>query len=230
MAQTKEGAIKCAARKIGVAVEEYCQYLDRGEKWCFSCKNWRPVSCFNLERSRWDGRHPKCQSCTRVKVRKTTKGRPAAFKGRKHSPESKRKMAEKARGQKKRLGKTHTPESIAKIIATRRERNYTGGRSPAWRGGITDPNKAIRATFEYREWRKAVYERDGYICQDCGDDRGGNLNAHHIKSFADHPESRLDIKNGITLCETCHEKRHFKPDSTRNIARAKKGELNKWEK
>ena len=66
---------------------------------------------------------------------------------------------------------------------------------------------AIRNSMEYRDWRKAVYERDGYTCQICGK-RGGNLNAHHIKHFAQYPELRMDITNGITLCYDCHRAVH----------------------
>jgi len=52
-----------------------------------------------------------------------------------------------------------------------------------------------------------VFERDEHTCQDCGQ-RGGKLNAHHIKSYIDHVELRLDVDNGITLCCDCHKLRH----------------------
>lgn len=63
-------------------------------------------------------------------------------------------------------------------------------------------------TNEARKWKNDVFERDNYICQDCGDDTGGNLNAHHIKRRNDHPELRDCVENGITLCKTCHTERH----------------------
>lgn len=64
-----------------------------------------------------------------------------------------------------------------------------------------------RRSKEYCDWRKAVYERDDYRCQECGE-RGGRLNAHHIKPYAFYPDLRYDLSNGITLCISCHKKTH----------------------
>lgn len=71
-------------------------------------------------------------------------------------------------------------------------------------GKYTAEKKRFWSTSEYQQWRKAVYERDNYTCQKCGDNKGGNLNAHHIKSFVDYPRLRYVVSNGITLCEKCH--------------------------
>ncbi len=100
---------------------------------------------------------------------------------------------------------------------------------PFWNGGITPLRMLIRNLPEMREWRKEVFKRDKYICQECGK-IGGELNAHHKKSFhiilkefikeyhqfsiIEDKETlaRLaitykpfwDINNGITLCNDCH--------------------------
>lgn len=73
-----------------------------------------------------------------------------------------------------------------------------------WKGGINGENDTLRHRREYKDWRIAVFERDDYTCQCCGI-RGGKLNAHHINSFADHPDLRYNVNNGITMCVNCHD-------------------------
>jgi hypothetical protein len=63
-----------------------------------------------------------------------------------------------------------------------------------------------RNSYKYRQWRDAVYIRDNYTCQQCGNT--GAIQAHHIKEWKDHLELRYDPSNGITLCNTCHENIH----------------------
>lgn len=36
------------------------------------------------------------------------------------------------------------------------------------------------------------------------------LAAHHVKSYKDHPDLRLNLKNGQTLCRECHMEIHKK--------------------
>lgn len=69
--------------------------------------------------------------------------------------------------------------------------------------------KQQRKSPEYIEWRRSVFARDGYRCAVCGQ-VGGKLNAHHIKPFAKYPDLRLELDNGITLCEKCHREVHRK--------------------
>lgn len=80
--------------------------------------------------------------------------------------------------------------------------HMVGDRSAAWKGGRTLGNDRARFAKELREWRLAVYARDGYCCQDCG--VKGYLHAHHIKFWSTHPELRFEIDNGKTVCIDCH--------------------------
>jgi 5-methylcytosine-specific restriction endonuclease McrA len=66
-------------------------------------------------------------------------------------------------------------------------------------------NSIVRRSFEYREWRKAVLQRDNYTCQECGI-RQWPLQADHIKPFALYVKLRFNIDNGRTLCKSCHLK------------------------
>ena len=79
-----------------------------------------------------------------------------------------------------------------------------GALNPNWRGGITPLIKSARASSDYKQWRKAVFERDKYTCVICGDNKGGNLEADHINSFSKFPELLYEVPNGRTLCIKCH--------------------------
>ena len=81
-----------------------------------------------------------------------------------------------------------------------------GSNNPRWKGGDC-PSKRYRKLLEWKVWRKAVFERDKYTCQECGI-VGSRLHPHHIKSKKDYPELIFDIHNGITLCEKCHYNKH----------------------
>lgn len=100
-----------------------------------------------------------------------------------------------------RLGRK-TPEATRK----KQSEALKGSKSHLWRGGITPIHHAIRSSVEYKIWRDSVFARDKYSCLQCGDARGGNLNADHIKPFAFFPELRFDTDNGRTLCVPCHKK------------------------
>lgn len=62
----------------------------------------------------------------------------------------------------------------------------------------------------YIDWRNSIYKRDNYSCMCCKVDANKlrqnelKIHAHHIKNFKDYPDCRIDLDNGITLCEKCH--------------------------
>lgn len=84
-----------------------------------------------------------------------------------------------------------------------------GTRSPFYIHGKARENwterEITKATSEYKNWRKSVFTRDNYTCQNCFK-RGGELHANHIKSYRDYPDLRFDVSNGNTLCKKCHLK------------------------
>lgn len=61
----------------------------------------------------------------------------------------------------------------------------------------------------YKQWAKAIKERDNYTCQVCKTDHRNSdpraIQAAHILSKENYPELKLDMMNGITLCFACHK-------------------------
>lgn len=87
---------------------------------------------------------------------------------------------------------------------------YSGVINHAWRGGVTPIIKKYRATYEYKQWRKSVFERDNWTCIKCGQ-HGGNLEADHVIPFIVSLINKkyneiIDTANGQTLCVACHRK------------------------
>ncbi|NHZ84540.1 MAG: hypothetical protein GWP19_01495 [Planctomycetia bacterium] len=105
----------------------------------------------------------------------------------------------------------------------RETHDQNGSNNPNWKGGITDVLTLIRKSRKSHQWRIEVYERDNYTCQECGQN-GGELNAHHIKSFSmliQYLKTEMgevfyknaldfaplwDVDNGVTLCVACHKR------------------------
>jgi 5-methylcytosine-specific restriction endonuclease McrA len=156
-----------------------------------------------------------CSGETRKKISDAQKGSKSFWYGKKQSLVIVEKRKQKMFGHKAwNKGVACTIESKQKQVYTKRLRNS------CWKGGTTSLYDRIRKSFEYRQWRSDVFTRDKFTCQLCGDNQGGNLNAHHIKFFAEilkeHKvntfESALkceelwNINNGITLCILCHDK------------------------
>lgn len=73
----------------------------------------------------------------------------------------------------------------------------------------TDEERILnRDYYAIIEWRINVFKRDNYTCQCCSDDRGNNLNAHHLNGYNWDIENRLNVENGVTLCDDCHTSFH----------------------
>lgn len=91
----------------------------------------------------------------------------------------------------------------------------SGANQHLWKGGVTPENERVRASLEMKLWRKACFERDNFTCQKYGV-RTGGLVVHHINNFAEFPELRTSIENGITLSEKAHKEFHKKYGFTNN--------------
>ena len=139
-------------------------------------------------------------------------------KGYKHTPETKEKIRLAHLGMKpsadtliklseSHKGKTAWNKGISRWWDSPTEYvkgQNLGEKHPNWKGGISRAYKTGYYSVEYKDWRKQVFTRDNFTCQECGD--VGYITAHHIKSFAKFPELRFELDNGLTLCESCHSK------------------------
>lgn len=85
-----------------------------------------------------------------------------------------------------------------------------------------------RRLKEVKAWVKEVYKKDDYKCTNCGSSE--NLSAHHIIGWHEDKNLRVELSNGITLCNVCHQKHHAtgKKQSAETIA--KRIESRKWYK
>lgn len=105
---------------------------------------------------------------------------------------------------------------------------FVGEKNPNYNPNLTDKDRIKRRYVSgYKEWRTSVYERDNFICQKCNISKSGKLNAHHIESYNNNPELRIEVFNGITLCEDCHNDFHHQCGRGDNTRKQLKEFLNK---
>jgi len=112
----------------------------------------------------------------------------------------------KPSGYKPTLGMTPWNKGLTGLPSGKKGKHYpqqSGEHHWNWRGGVSTERHLAMNSFEYKAWRTAVFERDDFTCQDCGE-RGVTLHADHLKRWADFPELRYDVDNGRTLCIPCH--------------------------
>lgn len=230
MAQTKEGAIKVAAARVGVSVDEYKAMSKAGLKRCTKCKTWKGLTCFFRDNSRFDKHAARCRQCSscqsypdhmtkRQRLIEGWKIRKPSFvppmKGKHHTEETKQKLREANTGKPGYWrGKRLPIETRRKISATVSGKVARGKDHYAFSHGRAQRTLRERQNEKYVQWRREVFHRDNYTCQHCGDNSGGNLEAHHKDGFTEYEQKRFDIDNGITLCQSCHDIVHYgKPRS-----------------
>lgn len=119
------------------------------------------------------------------------------------SDEERKRISERQKGEKGYWSGTHLSIEARKHLS----KMTKGENGNNWQGGITSENYRIRRSLEIKLWREAVFKRDKYICQKTLIE-GRKLQCHHICNFADYPELRTSIENGITLSEKAHKKFH----------------------
>lgn len=100
-----------------------------------------------------------------------------------------------------------------------------------WNGGVTPLYGAVFKRL-YPVWKLPIMQRDDFTCQDCGV-TGVNLEVHHSKRLFTEIRDKVikanpylsieddklelaelivrehNLEDGITLCRSCHEKKHW---------------------
>lgn len=110
-------------------------------------------------------------------------------------------------GNKNRLGQIQSLATRVKISESKTGKKWSG----FYHLGVA----FLRSSYQWKKWRKSVFERDNYTCRKCGAKSGQNhdgsiyLEAHHptkVKDLFNTPFEKyiFNPDNGITLCKPCH--------------------------
>ena len=130
--------------------------------------------------------------------------------GRKHTPETKKKMSDLAKARSPEFYK-RTSESLTGRIFTEEHKQklseaksgmYLRSENPNWRGGVSFIPYPLGWSKTFKE---QIRYRDGYTCQICGMpevENGKKLDVHHI----DYDKANIEESNLVSLCVRCHRK------------------------
>lgn len=119
-------------------------------------------------------------------------------------------------GNQERLAKAQEVLRKDGEMSRRLSAGHQGITRDEWEEFRADYWKRERSSKAWKEWRKSVYERDGYKCVMCGSGsktENGKLHPRHIYPKARFPERMYDTGNGVTLCGDCHESTFGKEES-----------------
>ena len=221
MAQTHDGAMKSLAKRAGVGILELVRLQTAGNKWCMRCREFRSKTNFHKDITRYDGLASACRRCRNKSESKSLSlsiawknkyqaGYLNPMRGRKFSEEARKNMGRLPGFVSELRGRERSIEVKLKISAKLRISARRGAANPSFKDGKVTERRGVRFSQEYHRWRFDVFVRDKFICQKCGYGNGGILTAHHMKSFADYPELRFDVDNGLTICLSCHIEIHRK--------------------
>ena len=84
----------------------------------------------------------------------------------------------------------------------------SGENNPLYKLELTEEDREYRRCQKgYDEWSRQIKEQANYTCDICNT-RGCKLHSHHLDGYNWCKERRLDLTNGVCLCEQCHKEFH----------------------
>ena len=95
---------------------------------------------------------------------------------------------------------------MAEIASANAKKNLGGAKENHPRWGTGNGPYAPGRPYGVTIWARAVKNRDGYQCVNCGSTK--RPEAHHILSYVACEERQIDLANGVTLCRKCHKAFH----------------------
>lgn len=72
-----------------------------------------------------------------------------------------------------------------------------------------DLYKKKHRCLEFKQWSHKIKELYNFKCQIC-DEHRRRLESHHLNGWAQFPDQRFDLENGVCLCKECHSLFHKK--------------------
>lgn len=83
-----------------------------------------------------------------------------------------------------------------------------GEEHPCYNQSLTEEDRQDRRLQEgYNNWKQEVKKQANYTCDCCGQ-VGGKLCSHHLNDYKHFSNERLELNNGVCLCEFCHKEFH----------------------
>ena len=90
----------------------------------------------------------------------------------------------------------------------RQSERMKGSKNPSYKSELTDEEREQGRNIPgYDEWKQQVKEQANFTCEICGY-RGNKLRSHHLDGYNLCKDRRVDITNGVCLCEHCHKDFH----------------------
>lgn len=82
----------------------------------------------------------------------------------------------------------------------------SGTNHPLYNPFLTDEernkSRILRYGKKYQNWCYEVHKKHKFSCKVCNTNR--NIVAHHLYSYSSHENIRLEVNNGVTLCQKHH--------------------------